>query len=86
MINFFINNDLVIHRQVKTSDVISQRFGDFMTPLSRVQMRIKLTNASSRVTTDLHSGGGHTNSLARMKTSLQIQKPHSEFKNRTPNS
>ena len=24
-------------------------------------MRIKLTNASSRVTTDLHSGGGYTN-------------------------
>ena len=31
---FLINNDLVIHRQVKTSDMISsQHFGDFMTPL-----------------------------------------------------
>ena len=36
-----INNDLEIHRQVKTSDIISRRFGDIMTPLSRVQMRIK---------------------------------------------
>ena len=54
-----INNDLVIHRQVKISDIISRRFGDFMTPLSRVQMRIKLTNASSRVITDLHRGGGY---------------------------
>ena len=45
-----INNDLVIHRQVKTSDIISRRFGDFMTPLSRLQMRIKLKNARSRVT------------------------------------
>ena len=26
----YINNDLVIHRQVKTSDIISRRFGDFM--------------------------------------------------------
>ena len=63
-----INNDLVIHRQVKTSDIISRRFGDFMTPLSRVQMRIKLTNASSRVTTDLYSGGGYTNTLARIES------------------
>jgi len=46
--NFHINNDLVIHRQVKTNDIISRRFGDLMTPSSRVQMRIKLTNASSR--------------------------------------
>ena len=63
-----INNDLAIHRQAKTSDIISRRFGDFMTPLSRVQMRIKLTNASSRVTTDLHSGGGYTNTLARIES------------------
>ena len=55
-----INNDLVIHRQ--------RRFGDFMTPLSRVQMRIKLTNVSSRVITDLHSGGGHTNTLAQIES------------------
>ena len=27
-----------MHRQVKTSDIISRRFDDFMTPLSRVQM------------------------------------------------
>ena len=33
-----INNDLVIHRQAQTSDIISRRFSDFMTPLSRVQM------------------------------------------------
>ena len=33
-----INNDLVIHRRAKTSDIISRRFSDFMTPLSRVQM------------------------------------------------
>ena len=45
---FSNNRDLVIHRQVKTSDIISRRFRDFMTPLSRVQMRVKLTNASSR--------------------------------------
>ena len=38
-----INNDLVIHKQVKISDIISRRFGDFMTPLSRVEMRQKLT-------------------------------------------
>ena len=38
-----INNDLVIHKQVKISDTISRRFGDFMTPLSRVEMRLKLT-------------------------------------------
>ena len=38
----------LIHIPVKTSDIISRRFGVFMTPLSRVQMRIKLTNASSR--------------------------------------
>ena len=53
-----INNDLVIHRQVKTSDIISRRFGNFMAPLSRVQIRMKLTNASSRVATDLHNRGG----------------------------
>ena len=63
-----INNDLVIHRQVKTSDIISRRFGDFMTPLSRVQIRLKLTNARSRVTTDLHSGGGYTNTLAQVES------------------
>ena len=62
------NNDLVIHRQVKISDIISRRFGDFMTPLSRVQMRITLTNASSRVIIDLHSGGGYTNTLARKES------------------
>ena len=62
------NNDLVIHRQGKISDIISRRFGDFMTPLSRVQMRIKLTNAGSRVITDLHSGGGYTNTLARIES------------------
>ena len=62
-----IKNDLVIHRQVKTNDIISRRFGDFMTPFSRVQMRKKLTNARSRVTTDLHSGGGYTNTLARIE-------------------
>ena len=39
-----------------------------MESLSRVQMRIKLTNASSRVTTDLHSGGGYTNTLARIES------------------
>jgi len=63
-----INNDLVIHRQVKTNDIISRHFGDLMTPLSRVQMRIKLTNASSRVITNLHSGGGYTNTLARIES------------------
>ena len=31
------------HKQVKISDIISRRFGDFMTPLSRVEMRLKLT-------------------------------------------
>ena len=54
LMNLSFNNDLVVHRQVKASDIISWRFGDFMTPLSRVQMRVKLTNASLRVTTDLH--------------------------------
>ena len=44
-----------MHRQIKTSDIISRRCGDLMTPLSRVQMGKKLTNASSRVTTDLHT-------------------------------
>ena len=56
------------NRQAKTSDLISRRFGDFMTPLSRVQIRIKLTNASSRVKTDLHSGGGYTNTLERIES------------------
>ena len=59
-----ITCQLKSHRQVKTNDIISRRFGDLMTPLSRVQMRIKLANASSRVTTNLHSGGGYTNTLA----------------------
>ena len=41
-----------------------------MTPLSRLQMEIKFTNARSRVTTqsDLHSGGGYTNTLARIES------------------
>ena len=30
-----INNDLEIHKQVKTNEIKFQRFGDFMTPLSR---------------------------------------------------
>ena len=37
-LNGCINNDLVIHKQVKTGDIISRRFGDFMTPLSRLQI------------------------------------------------
>ena len=32
---FTINNDLEIHKQVKTNEIKFQRFGDFMTPLSR---------------------------------------------------
>ena len=36
-------HDLVIHKQVKISDIISRRCGDFMTPLSTVEMRLKLT-------------------------------------------
>ena len=64
----FIKTLEKVLRQVKTSDIISRRFGDFMTPLSRVQMRIKLTNASLRVTTDLHSGGGYTNTLVRIES------------------
>ena len=55
-------------RQVKTNDIISRRFGDLMTPLSRVQMRINLPNASSRLTTDLHNGGGYTNTLTRIES------------------
>ena len=54
--------------EVKISDIISRRFGDFITPFSRVQMRIKLTNASLRVITGLHSGGGYTNTLARIES------------------
>ena len=50
-----INNDLVIHRQV-------------MTTLLRVRIRIKLTHARSRVTTDLHSGGGYRNALAQIES------------------
>ena len=38
-----INNDLAINREVKTSHIISRSFGNFMMPLSRVQIRIKLT-------------------------------------------
>ena len=30
-----INNDLEIHKQVKTNEIKFQRFGVFMTPLSR---------------------------------------------------
>ena len=64
-----------MHRQVKTSDIISRRFRDFMTPLSWLQMRIKLTNARSRVTTqsDLHSGGGTTNTLARIESACTFK-------------
>jgi len=74
------NGDLVGHmsypiikiiysiRQVKTNDIISRRFGDLMMPLSGVQMRIKLTNVGSRVMTNLHSGGGYTDALARMES------------------
>ena len=63
------------HRQVKTSDIISRRFGDFMKPLSRLQMRIKLANARSRVTTqsDLYSGGGYTNTLARIESACTFK-------------
>ena len=39
-----------------------------MTPLLRVKMGIKLTNASLRVITDLHSGGGYTNIFARIES------------------
>ena len=70
---FRINNDLVIHKQVKIRDIISLRFGDFMTPLSRVQMRIKLTNASSRVITDLNSGGGYKNTLSRIESACTFK-------------
>ena len=72
---FRINNDFVMLRQVKTSDIISRRFGDFMTPLSRLQMRIKLTNARTRVTTqsDLHSGVGYTNTLARIESACTFK-------------
>ena len=65
---------LLLFRQVKTSDIISRRFGDFMTPLSRLQIEQKLTNARSRVTTqsDLHSGGGYTNTLARIESACTI--------------
>ena len=31
------------NKQVKISDIISRRFGDFMAPLSRAEMRLKLT-------------------------------------------
>ena len=43
-----------------------------MTPLSRLEMRIKLTNARSRVTTqsDLHSRGGYTNNLAWIESRI----------------
>ena len=70
-----INNDFVMHRQVKTSHIISRRFGDFMTPLTRLQMRIKLTNARSRVTTqsDLHSGGGYTDTSARIESACTFK-------------
>ena len=46
-----------------------------MTPLSRLQMRIKLTNARSRVTTqsDLYSGGGYTNTLARIESAYTFK-------------
>ena len=90
---FRINNDLVIHRQVKTSDIISRRFGDFMTPFSRLQMKIKLTNARSRVTTqsDLHSGVGYTNTLARIESAyvlvcIGINRIESVSKNLLPTS
>ena len=39
LLNFQVN--FHYHKQVKISDIISRRFGDFMTPLSRVEMRIK---------------------------------------------
>ena len=88
-----INNDLVIHRQVKTSDIISRRFGDFMTPFSMLQMKIKLTNARSRVTTqsDLQSGGGYTNTLARIESAyvlvcIGINRIESVSKNLLPTS
>ena len=69
------SNEGHFHRQVKISDIIFRRFGDFMTPLSTLQMRIKLTNARSRVTTqsDLHSGGGYTNTLARIESACTFK-------------
>ena len=50
------NSDLVIHRQVKTSDIISRRFGNFMTPLSRVQMRVKLAFVNFTLICTLDNG------------------------------
>lgn len=50
-----------IHRQVNANDVGSRRFGDFMAPLSGVRMKVELTNAISRVATDLHRGLPYAN-------------------------
>ena len=50
-------------------------FGDYMMLLSRLQMEIKFTNARSRVTTqsDLHSGGGYTNTLAQIESACTFK-------------
>ena len=56
------------HRQVKTNDITSRRFGDLMTPLSRVQMKNYLNASSKSYNSNLHSGGGYTNTLARIES------------------
>ena len=40
---FHKNRPYKTSKQAKISDIISRRFGDSMTPLSRVEMRLKLT-------------------------------------------
>ena len=38
---FLLAKNIALTMTLKTSDIISRRFGDIMTPLSRVQMRMK---------------------------------------------
>ena len=54
-------------RQVKTNDIIPWRFGDLMTPLSRVKWKLTKCEFKS-YNSNLHSGGGYTNTLARIES------------------
>ena len=51
-----INNDLGIHKQVKTNEIKFQRFGDFMMPLSRNDLMntVRVKKSSGQI--NLHKG------------------------------
>ena len=56
MLHRIINNDLEIHKQVKTNEIKFQRFSDFMTPLSRNDLMntVRVKKSSGQI--NLHKG------------------------------